>query len=124
MIKSYKKFWGNLFNFHGTATRSNYWWPIIINYLLSGIIVTIIQNILGHPIDDIYTLTDLNISWISELIIILVWIGMLSLMVRRMHDSDHSGFWVLIQFIPIIGTIWFFILTLFPSRRNRWDSRY
>ena len=35
----------------------------------------------------------------------LVAIGTVSLAVRRLHDSGKSGFWWLIGFIPIIGTI-------------------
>jgi uncharacterized membrane protein YhaH (DUF805 family) len=36
----------------------------------------------------------------------------LSLTVRRLHDQDKSGFWYFIAFVPLIGGIWLFVLTL------------
>jgi len=40
----------------------------------------------------------------------LIWI-LLAVQVKRWHDRDKSGWWVLIQLIPIIGPIWAFIET-------------
>jgi hypothetical protein len=42
---------------------------------------------------------------IQYIIYVLVAIGTVSLAVRRLHDSGKSGFWWLIGFIPVIGTI-------------------
>lgn len=46
---------------------------------------------------------------------------MLSLRFRRLHDSNHSAWWILIMIIPIIGDIWFVILMLLPSKANNYD---
>ena len=121
MASAYRKFWDNLLNFSGTATRSEYWWPVIINYILGGIIIAIIQMIMGHPIEDIYNCSDLSVNTMSKLIALIVWLGTLSLKFRRLHDSDHTAWWILIDLVPIIGTIWFFILMVLPSRSNRWQ---
>ena len=122
MASAYRKFWDNLLNFSGTATRSEYWWPVIINYILGGIIIAIIQMIMGHPIEDIYNWSDLSVNTMSKLIALIVWLGTLSLKFRRLHDSDHTAWWILIDLVPIIGTIWFFILMVLPSRSNRWQQ--
>ncbi len=121
MLESYKRFWNNLLNFSGTSDRPDYWWPIIINYILGAIIIAIIQSITGHPIDDIYNIADLNLSVWSKIISIVVWVGVWSLKVRRLHDTDRSGWWILISFVPLIGTIWFFVLMVLPSKRSRWS---
>ncbi|GEO64827.1 DUF805 domain-containing protein [Companilactobacillus nantensis] len=121
MISSYKKFWNNIFNFSSTSSRSDYWWPVIINYILSGLIISIIQKMMGHPIEDIYNLTDLTANWALYIINIIVWIGTFTVKVRRLHDTDRSGWWLLIDLIPVIGTIWFFILMILPSKRSRWN---
>jgi uncharacterized membrane protein YhaH (DUF805 family) len=120
MIKSYQRFWHNLFNFSGVSSRSDYWWPVIINYIIGGILITIVQAALGHPIQDIYSWSDLGISTISKLIAFIVWLGTLSLQFRRLHDTDRSGWWVLLPILPIIGTIWYFILMILPSKPSRW----
>ena len=39
----------------------------------------------------------------------------LSVAIRRLHDTDHSGWWVLIGLIPIIG---FIVLLVFYLRQS------
>ncbi len=42
------------------------------------------------------------------LILVLLWPA-LALQVKRWHDRDKSGWWVLISFVPIIGGLWILI---------------
>lgn len=41
-----------------------------------------------------------------------VFIPNLAVSVRRLHDSDRSGWWILIAFVPFIGGIWLLVLYL------------
>ncbi|MBT9672483.1 DUF805 domain-containing protein [Secundilactobacillus kimchicus] len=121
MIESYKKYWLNFINFSGTSSRSDYWWPAFINVILGGIIIAIVQSITGHPIVNIYNWRDEGIAVVNNVVVYIVWIADWAVAVRRMHDTDRSGWWILIQLIPIIGWIWFLILLLLPSKQNRWS---
>lgn len=121
MIKSYKRFWANIFDFSGVSGRADYWWPVIINSILGAIIIAIIQSSTGHSIDDIYNFGDLTVAWGRNLVLVLVWIATLSVKFRRLHDTNRSGWWILIDLVPIIGTIWFFILMVLPSKPSRWN---
>lgn len=47
-----------------------------------------------------------------------VFIPNLAVAVRRMHDQDKSGWWVLIGFVPFIGGIWLLILYLIGGTRG------
>jgi uncharacterized membrane protein YhaH (DUF805 family) len=38
-------------------------------------------------------------------LILLFWIG-LALQIKRWHDRDRSGWWVLSSFVPAVGWIW------------------
>ncbi|GAF41980.1 hypothetical protein FC83_GL002683 [Agrilactobacillus composti DSM 18527 = JCM 14202] len=51
----------------------------------------------------------------------LVWIDVLTVRIRRLHDTDRRGWWVLLVLLPFVGNICLFILMLLPTKRNsRW----
>ena len=39
-----------------------------------------------------------------------IFIPNLAVAVRRLHDQDKSGWWILIGFVPLIGGIWLLVL--------------
>ena len=121
MLTSYKEFWTKILTWNATATRSQYWIPVIINYFLGGLLVNVIEKLQGHELGDIYNIADLTTNTTAQVIYLLVWVATLTLKVRRLHDTNHSAGWILIQFVPIIGTIWFFVLMVLPTTpESRW----
>lgn len=121
MLTSYKEFWTKILTWNATATRSQYWIPVIINYFLGVLVLNLVEAMQGHPIGDIYNLTDLTTNTTAQVIYLLVWVATLTLKVRRLHDTNHSAGWLFIQLIPIIGTIWFFVLMVLPTTpESRW----
>ena len=81
----------NIVTFSGRASRSAYWW-----FFLGAVIIDIIGSIIGIAA---------HAAVIQYIISVIVAIGTLSLSVRRLHDTGRSGFWWLIGFIPLVGTI-------------------
>tara|TARA_B100001175_G_scaffold310878_1_gene314533 strand:+ start:1068 stop:1448 length:381 start_codon:yes stop_codon:yes gene_type:complete len=77
------------FVFKGRASRSEYWW--------FQLIVT--------PSYFISTLFDNDISYLFLGITLFTLIPAISAGVRRLHDTNRSGFFLLISFIPFIGGI-------------------
>jgi uncharacterized membrane protein YhaH (DUF805 family) len=77
--------------FSGRSSRSAYWWWILF-YVLVVIVASVLDAAIG-----------------TGVIAILVWLGFflpnLAVLVRRLHDTDRSGWWVLIGLIPLIGAI-------------------
>ncbi|GEB41105.1 DUF805 domain-containing protein [Leuconostoc lactis] len=121
MLTSYKEFWTKILTWNATATRSQYWIPVIINYFWGGLLVNVIEKLQGHELGDIYNIADLTTNTTAQVIYLLVWVATLTLKVRRLHDTNHSAGWILIQFVPIIGTIWFFVLMVLPTTpESRW----
>ena len=86
--------------FSGRARRKEYWMFILINAIIALIIMGIGQQIgtYGFILSLIYSLAILLPS--------------LAVSVRRLHDIGKSGWMILITLIPIIGGIWFLILTI------------
>jgi uncharacterized membrane protein YhaH (DUF805 family) len=78
--------------FGGRAGRPPFWWWFLFGILV-GIGANIIDVILGtYPI----------FSGLAGLALLLPG---LSVAIRRLHDTNRTGWWVLIELIPIIGII-------------------
>ena len=76
-------------DFSGRASRSEFWW-----FVLFQILVSIIASILGamiHPAVSIVSLA-----------LILPGLGV---SVRRLHDVGRSGWWLFICLIPLVGPL-------------------
>ena len=96
--------------FKGRSSRSAYWWFYLFG-LLVGIAAFLIDLALG---------TSGIIYGVSGLALLL---PNLAVLVRRLHDSGHSGWWVLIGILPIIGAIVLLVFTLQGSEPpNQWGS--
>ena len=90
---------GNLgrqfFSFGGRAPRSTYWVGVVICFILS----LIISAAGGEEPSDAVACISL------PAMVLFLWIG-LAVSIKRYHDRNKSGWWVLIFLIPIIGPIW------------------
>lgn len=82
--------------FQGRSSRSEYWWWVLFVAILS-FCIGIIEGILGFSMTAVQTT-----SGILSLVLLLPGLG---LSVRRLHDIGKSGWWILLGFIPLVGTI-------------------
>lgn len=99
-----------LFSAQGRIRRRDYWlWSICMG-IAFAIIINILMAILGVGKSMAETGTLPAIFWIVYLIMLIpaAWIG-ICLQIKRWHDRDKSGWWILIGLIPIIGGIWAFV---------------
>ncbi|MGF1788091.1 DUF805 domain-containing protein [Photobacterium swingsii] len=49
-------------------------------------------------------------TWFDTIYSVVSFIPMLSVIVRRLHDTNKSGYWGLVFFIPIVGPFWLIYL--------------
>lgn len=93
----------NYANFKGRARRSEYWWFLVFNSLVSIFLNCIIQPIANSNPDSMFLLGLALILYLAYLggMIIPAW----AVTVRRLHDIGKSGWWWLIAFIPIVGSL-------------------
>ena len=86
----------NYANFRGRACRSEFWWWQLF-LVLAGIVVEVLDllvnsNVLGgSPLATLF--------WLATII------PDLAVTVRRLHDTDSSGWWIFLGLIPLIGII-------------------
>jgi uncharacterized membrane protein YhaH (DUF805 family) len=102
----------NYASFAGRATRSEYWWFQLFNVLVIVAVYVVLVAVLfaGRS----YTLFGI-IAGGLVIYALATFIPNLAVTVRRLHDSDKSGWWLLISFVPYIGAIVLFIFMLLPS---------
>jgi uncharacterized membrane protein YhaH (DUF805 family) len=81
----------NYVNFAGRAIRSEYWYWVLF-VLIATIATSIIDLVLG-------------ITLFEPIFSLAVLLPSIAVGVRRLHDLDRSGWWLLLGFIPLIGAI-------------------
>lgn len=88
-----------LFSYEGRVDRLTYWISQVVFYVLFFILVPFIST------PD----SDFNFNWSLLLLIIPFWFSFV-ITIKRLHDIDCSGWWILINFIPYLGPIIMFIV--------------
>ena len=79
------------FDFNGRARRAEFWWYVLVN-LIIAIIIGVIANIIHFPL-------------LSSLYSLALLLPSLGVGVRRLHDINRSGWWLLIGLIPLVGLL-------------------
>ena len=99
-----------LFSAQGRIRRRDYWLWAICTGIAFAIIINILMAVLGVGRSMVETGTIPATFWIVYLVMLipLLWVGV-CLQIKRWHDRDKSGWWVLITLIPIVGPIWAFV---------------
>ena len=100
----YKKF----FDFSGRASKSEYWWFQLYNAIIY-VLTFVFQG---------------DLVLLFSILIIVNLIPVYAVGVRRIHDSDKSGWFVLISLIPLIGLYIFVLLLQDGSKgKNRFGAK-
>jgi uncharacterized membrane protein YhaH (DUF805 family) len=97
--------------FDGRASRPAYWWWVLFVILVS----------IGCSIVD-SALFDGAFGILSTIASVGLFLPGLSVAIRRLHDTDRSGWWILIGFIPFIGFI--VLLVFLIQKSDPVDNRY
>jgi uncharacterized membrane protein YhaH (DUF805 family) len=94
--------------FSGRARRKEYWYFVLFNIIVA-IVLSLIDLLLG-------TFSSAsNIGLLSGIYGLAVIIPTLAVTVRRLHDIDRTGWWILINLIPLIGTIVLLVFEVTPG---------
>jgi uncharacterized membrane protein YhaH (DUF805 family) len=89
--------------FEGRARRTEYWMFFLFNFIIS-IVLSLLERVLGLT---------MVLSAIYSLAVLL---PALAVSVRRLHDTNRSGWLLLLAFIPIIG---FIVLLVFALQEGQ-----
>jgi uncharacterized membrane protein YhaH (DUF805 family) len=94
----------NYVTFSGRAPRSEFWWWALA-VLIAVLVVGVLDGLLFGGSDG-------GFEPLSTLLGLGILLPNLAVAVRRQHDTDRTGWWILIGLVPLIGflvLIWFYI---------------
>lgn len=84
--------------FRGRSRRKEYWYFVLFSVIIS-IALSIVDTIIGTGS------TFGSTGLLAGIFALALLIPSISVSVRRLHDINRTGWWVLISFIPLIGAI-------------------
>ena len=97
-----------IFSYVGRINRAKFWLGGVILVILDGIMFSIVGSYATIDQDHESTVF-LVLVVISVVVLIATAYASICLGIKRYHDRGKSGVWVLIQLIPAIGSVWYFI---------------
>ncbi len=116
----------NYVNFQGRSGRGAYWWWALFTLIVS-VITGFIDRGLGSGLvttPGAAGVSGATVGIVTSIASLILFLPSLAVLVRRLHDTDRSGWWVLINVIPVIGWIvmLFFLLQPGSLGLNRYGS--
>ncbi len=121
IVQAITRFFKKYATFSGRASRSEFWWAYLA-YVVVGAVIYIPLNALG--VTSVTITDDLQVVygpgfwavWTISLIVTLALIvPSLALTWRRLHDTNKSGGFFFLAFIPFVGPIILIVLLALAS---------
>lgn len=96
--------------FGGRSRRREFWMWVLFNLVVAAVLATIDTLIGFGGTSAVTSPYGASYSWYSNGPLSLIWtiatfVPNLSVSVRRLHDIDKSGWWLLILLVPLVGFI-------------------
>ena len=84
--------------FQGRAQRAEYWYFVLF-YVIVYMVLGFLDGSLSRPADEP--------SWglLSGVFALATLVPSIAVSVRRLHDTNRSGWWMLVMFVPLIGQL-------------------
>jgi uncharacterized membrane protein YhaH (DUF805 family) len=108
-----RSFWKRYRDFRGRSRRSEYWF-IQLFLVVTNIAVAIIDlALMGWDVDRFIANGGGGIVGLVWILVTIV--PALAVLVRRLHDTGKSGWWVLVGLLPLVGAIVLLVFTVTDS---------
>ena len=103
-------------DFSGRAARAEYWW-FVLAIIVCYVIINIIESLIG---------INRMVLGIYGPLMVLLWLATLvpqiAVSVRRLHDTNRTGWWWWIGWVPFFG--WIVLLVFYLLRGTPGPNRY
>jgi uncharacterized membrane protein YhaH (DUF805 family) len=114
-------------DFKGRSRRKEYWMFVLFTIILC-VAASFIDISLGYGSASTYSGdgsvgASFNANGPATVILMLaLFLPGLAVTVRRLHDTDRSGWWILIGLVPLVG--WIVLLVFYCTEGTRGDNRF
>ena len=109
LVDSVRSVLTNYANFSGRARRSEYWWFALATIVVFGLLAALSRASAIFAV--VYGLAALAVI-----------VPGLAVVVRRLHDTDKSGWFVLLGLVPFVGGI--ILLVFYATDGTPGDNRF
>lgn len=110
MWKAYKSYWKKTFRYRDRATRSEFWWPALVNIILTAIAVALLVTFLIYAIAVVFAGNVSSTMKTSAIVCLLIALPVclflavsvlptIAVTVRRLRDVGLSGWTYLVYLI-------------------------
>lgn len=135
MSQAVKTVYSKYASFSGRASRSEFWWFYLF-YVVVVLVLNFVDSILGWQYgsssfdvtmnDTVNHYTVGGVGILATIFGLLTLLPMLGVMARRLHDSGHSGLWIIWGYLLSIACcIGFVILIVFWCQKSEpGDTKY
>ena len=95
--------------FDGRARRREYWFFALISFVV--LVALVVADIAMGTFSE-----DARIGLLSGLYALAILIPSIAVTMRRLHDTNRSGWWVLLNLIPYLGSLVILVLACLDSQ--------
>ena len=101
--------------FGGRATRSEYWWFFLFTTIVNAVLNALAGGERGSGEMGFFEI-------LSVLVTLAFILPALAVGIRRLHDTNRSGWWILIALIPVVGVI--VLIVFYVGASDASDNQY
>jgi len=95
-------------DFSGRARRAEYWYYTLF-FLLIFFVLSVVDGAADTFNDEV------GLGLLGGLFLLATFLPTLAVTVRRLHDTTRSGWWILLNLVPLVGAIVVLIFTCLDS---------
>lgn len=115
-----RSWWWLFFSLQGRIPRAQYWLGSFVSSLLAMAPLLVVLVLWFQSVQSWETLPDDPLEWGTEtewaqLFGVILFVSLpaawmqVALAVKRWHDRDKSGLWLLVYLVPYLGAFWAFV---------------
>jgi uncharacterized membrane protein YhaH (DUF805 family) len=103
------------FGFRGRARRREFWWALFFNLIVSFVVAFLDGFVFSGYDSHEFRGSLFGIYWLAS------FLPLIAIQVRRLHDTNKSGWWVLLSLVPVLNIAY---LVWLATDGDKGDNRF